>query len=54
MDRRTRLLPLKRTNDRERSNFAMVLNYLSPFIYGLFGATITLLAAFIIFHLKIL
>lgn len=32
----------------------MMLDHLSPFIYGLFGATITLLPAFIIFHLKIL
>lgn len=39
---------------RDRSNFAIVFNHLSPFIYGLFGATITLLAAFIIFRLKIL
>lgn len=39
---------------RERSNFAIVLNLLSPFIYGFFGATITLLAAIIILHLKIL
>ena len=39
---------------RERSNFAIVLNHLSPFIYGLFGATITLLVAFTILHLKIL
>jgi hypothetical protein len=39
---------------RERSNFAIVLNHLNPFIYGLFGATIALLVAFVILHLKTL
>ncbi len=39
---------------RERNNFAIVLNHLSPFIYGFFGATITLLVAFTILHLKFL
>jgi hypothetical protein len=39
---------------RERSTFAIVLNHLSPFIYGIFGAIITLLVAFIILRLKIL
>jgi hypothetical protein len=38
---------------RERSNFAIVLNHLSPFIYGLFGAMIALLVVFSILHLKI-
>jgi hypothetical protein len=39
---------------RERSNFAIVFNHLSPFIYGLFGAAITLLVAFTILRLRIL
>ena len=39
---------------RERSIFDIVLNHLTPFIYGVFGAIITLLVFFIILRLKIL
>jgi len=39
---------------RERSIFDIVLNHLTPFIYGVFGAIITLLVVFVILRLKIL
>ena len=39
---------------RERSVFDIVLNHLTPFIYGVFGAIITLLVVFVILRLKIL
>jgi hypothetical protein len=39
---------------RERSTFDIVLNHLTPFIYGVFGAIITLLVVFVILRLRIL
>ena len=39
---------------RQRSNADIVLNHLKPFIYGLFGAMLTLLVLFARLHLKIL
>lgn len=39
---------------RQRSNADIVLNHLKPFIYGVFGATLTLLILFVRLHLKIL
>src|SRR3984885_4021912 len=38
---------------RQRSNADIALNHLKPFIYGLFGATLTLLVLFARLHLKI-
>jgi hypothetical protein len=39
---------------RQRSNADIVLNHLKPFIYGLFGAILTLLVFFFRLHLKVL
>ena len=39
---------------RQRSNTDIVLNHLKPFIYGLFGAILTLLVLFFRLHLKVL
>jgi hypothetical protein len=33
---------------RERSNFDILLNHLKPFVYGIFGAVLTLLVLFIL------
>ncbi|HYY27457.1 MAG TPA: hypothetical protein VE860_05920 [Chthoniobacterales bacterium] len=37
---------------RQRSNSEILLNHLRPFIYGLFGAALTLLILFAVFRLK--
>jgi hypothetical protein len=47
-------LALTTNKIRQRSNADIVLNHLKPFIYGLFGATLTLLVLFVRLHLKIL
>jgi len=37
---------------RKRSNSDIILNHLKPFIYGLFGALLTLLVLFAVFRFK--
>jgi ribosomal protein L17 len=37
---------------RKRSNSDVILNHLKPFIYGLFGALLTLLVLFAVFRFK--
>ena len=54
LDRMQKDFTLATNKIRERSIFDIVLNHLAPFIYGVFGAIITLLVVFVILRLKIL
>ena len=54
LDRMQKDFTLTTNKIRERSIFDIVLNHLAPFIYGVFGAIITLLVVFVILRRKIL
>lgn len=54
LDQTQKLFAFNTNKLRQRSNSDIILNHLKPFIYGLFGAILTLLVVFISLRLKIL
>jgi hypothetical protein len=54
LDHTQKLFAFNTNKIRQRSNSDIILNHLKPFIYGLFGAILTLLVVFISLRLRIL
>jgi hypothetical protein len=52
LDRTQKDFALTTAKIRRRSNSDILLNHLKPFIYGLFGAVLTLLVLFVLLRMK--